>query len=613
VATTWSLSFREIARELSAQVVFSVCAYCGPERIPRWLFEPARALGVLVPEIADVLTVDAAIGKLLTYSLIDAEPSWLTMHRLVQEVARDGLEDTDAVTFYSLAEQLLLRTFPADPRRLEKISRARALIPNMIDAATNASQLGTETEATAAMLQVAGGFLGWQLELEPAEQLLATALRIQTTVGRDPRVTVSIRAERARIFAEQGDTQTAEAEMQAAIELFDHQVGQQAGMSFLLAELSAIQRRAGRRDDATATAREALRLAENIKDGQPEGLMHALVVLANALLDPKEALRHLERALQLATSSDPHDDHIVGVIRANLASRRGGSGDLEQAVAEAEEAMAQAETAYGPDHPRLADMLLNAATVFRDAGDLEKARETVKRAASIEERAPTNSTRQALSLMTLAQIEQRLGDQDAATETIDRAYGLAKTTDVARAIGVLSARGDIRREAGDLQGADADLSRALKEALSTPGVERNTLGMTYTRLGIVRRLQGRPHEAVQLHRRAVELLSADDSLPVSLMDALNNLGNALDDCQQFAAAITALERARSIAISMFGRQHERVWSIAVNLAHPYLHIGDVQAAKAVLADAQGTSPEEIEVGFDDPTEQGGSGGPSRPG
>jgi tetratricopeptide (TPR) repeat protein len=598
VATTWALSFNEVAQDPPAELVLLVSAFCGPDRIPRWLFDSSSALGELVPDMADALTVDGAIARLMTFSLIDAEPGWLTMHRLVQEVARDDLERTQAVSYYSLTEQLLLRSFPGESRNAEGILRARALVPHVIAAAAHSSELDLETDATAALLTSAGAFLCWQLELVAAAELLESARRIQAAVSGDARLSVAIHIELARVLSEQGDFDSAGREARHAIELFSKQIKKPpSALPMLISELSLVQRRAGRLPEAAATAREALRLAERLGQDDPPVLISPLVSLANALEDREEALKHLRRALAIAEASATADEHTVAVIWSNMANRRGGAGDIQQGVVDAEESLAAAETAYGPDHPRIADMLINAANVFRDSGRLEDAREAARRAVHIEEKAHADDRRRALSLMTLAQIEQRLGEHDAANTTIDRAYEAATTTAGASAVAVqvLSVRGDIRREADDVDGADADLTQALEQALATPGVDHHTLGMTCTRLGSVRRMQGLPSEAVELHQQATALLGAGDSHPAALMDALNNLGNALSECGDIPKAVRALERARAIGVQGFGPQHQRTWQVAVNLAHAYVYAGDMCAAKVVIAEAQGVQPHEIEI------------------
>ena len=99
--------------------------------------------------------------------------------------------------------------------------------------------------------------------------------------------------------------------------------------------------------------------------------------------------------------------------------------------------------------------------------------------------------------MTHAQIEQRVGDHSAAVRSIAQAYGFAEqVSDEALMVEVLSVQGDIKRGADDVDGAAADLVSALRAAERASVTDDHTLGMTYARLGIVRRTQGSPKEAV---------------------------------------------------------------------------------------------------------------------
>ena len=43
-----------------------------------------------------------------------------------------------------------------------------------------------------------------------------------------------------------------------------------------------------------------------------------------------------------------------------------------------------------------------------------------------------------------------------------------------------------------------------------------------------------------------------------------------------------------------------MWTIAVNLAYPLAHLGAVTRARAVLAEAQGVAPDEIEISWELP-------------
>jgi hypothetical protein len=60
-------------------------------------------------------------------------------------------------------------------------------------------------------------------------------------------------------------------------------------------------------------------------------------------------------------------------------------GELGKARPLTERALAIAEAAYGPDHPEVAIRLNNLAMIWRDVGELGKARPLAERALAIDE------------------------------------------------------------------------------------------------------------------------------------------------------------------------------------------------------------------------------------
>jgi hypothetical protein len=97
MATTWSLSFRKIeeANKVAADLL-RFCAFLAPDTIPEeFITGGAPYLGPILQAITtDRFKLDAAIGELRTYSLLDREPNTrlLIVHRLVQAVLKDSLE-----------------------------------------------------------------------------------------------------------------------------------------------------------------------------------------------------------------------------------------------------------------------------------------------------------------------------------------------------------------------------------------------------------------------------------------------------------------------------------------------------------------------------------------
>lgn len=99
VASTWALSFENVEKSNPAAAeILRLCAFLNPpDGIPEEVFkEGAPELGPLLKAVAsDTLAWNDALSEILKYSLIRRDPSarTLEMHRLVQVVLRQGMDD----------------------------------------------------------------------------------------------------------------------------------------------------------------------------------------------------------------------------------------------------------------------------------------------------------------------------------------------------------------------------------------------------------------------------------------------------------------------------------------------------------------------------------------
>jgi transcriptional regulator with XRE-family HTH domain len=98
VARTFALAFEQLKKNNPAAAeLLTVCAFLAPDAIPETFFiEGATCLGPMFEVLAaDALEFNSAIKALLTYSLIqrNAETRMLTIHRLVQVVLKESIEE----------------------------------------------------------------------------------------------------------------------------------------------------------------------------------------------------------------------------------------------------------------------------------------------------------------------------------------------------------------------------------------------------------------------------------------------------------------------------------------------------------------------------------------
>ena len=118
VATTWSLSFEKVEQANPAAAdLLRLCAFLAPDAIPEEIItEGATDLTLELQSLAtDPYLLDAAIKELFRYSLIqrDAEQKLLSLHRLVQVVLKDAMNEEVQRAWAERAVRAVNRAFPA--------------------------------------------------------------------------------------------------------------------------------------------------------------------------------------------------------------------------------------------------------------------------------------------------------------------------------------------------------------------------------------------------------------------------------------------------------------------------------------------------------------------
>src|SRR6266571_5435450 len=117
VVTTWSLSFKNVEQaNPAAAELLRFCAFLAPDAIPEELFaESAAELGpILEPVASDISSLNTAIRELLKYSLVHRDPDTqtLSIHRLVQEVLKDQMDEATQRLWAERAVRAISSVFP---------------------------------------------------------------------------------------------------------------------------------------------------------------------------------------------------------------------------------------------------------------------------------------------------------------------------------------------------------------------------------------------------------------------------------------------------------------------------------------------------------------------
>jgi len=248
-----------------------------------------------------------------------------------------------------------------------------------------------------------------------------------------------------------------------------------------------------------------------------------------------------------------------------------GRGDLDNARALFERALAIREAHLGADHPDTAASLNNLALALRDQGDLDQARTLHERALAIREaHLGTDHPDIATSLNNLAVVLRDQGDLDQARTLHERALAIREVhlgtdhPDTARSLSNLAV---VLRDQGDLDQARTLHERALAIHEARMGVDHPATAQSLSNLAITLASQGDLDQARNLHERALAIREAwfGTDHPVTA-GSLSNLAGVLGDQGDLERARTLYERALAIRETRLGADHPETLRSRAQLA-----------------------------------------------
>jgi tetratricopeptide (TPR) repeat protein len=335
VGQTWATSVAEVSR--AARILLQRLAFLAPDPVPGF------ALDLPVPHGPEVKAPREALLELAAYSLVkrEAESGQFTVHRLIQDATRRGLDAVEAEDRLTEALWWMNAAFEdaaEDPHRWPRLT---PLIPHAEAVAFAAEQVGIADPTVRLMLAV-GSLLRAQVLYARAEPLLRHAL---TIAERNPRPTHPLLAN-------------------------------------ALSDLARLLHETNRLAEAESLFRRALAIA-----GARFGPNHPVVAatlnnLAGLLQDTNrlgEAEPLMRRALGIDEASYGKDHPSVARDLNNLAGLLQDTNRLGEAEPLIRRALGIGEASYGKDHPDVARDLNNLALLLQATNRLGEAEPLMRR------------------------------------------------------------------------------------------------------------------------------------------------------------------------------------------------------------------------------------------
>jgi eukaryotic-like serine/threonine-protein kinase len=394
------------------------------------------------------------------------------------------------------------------------------------------------------------------------------------------------------VYMDQGEYESAEVELRAGLhagELGRHDEAVTVAWNRLA---WVVGYKLGRHDEGRRLAENARAWSQRLERRSQHELMRLRTLgwIEHEAGAAALALEHFEQALELVEEL-PSEDAVAGdelaLVLNGLGAAALAAADLPRAERSFARAGHQLETRLGPDHPDVARVRNNVASLVREGGKADEARRLFEHNLAVFEAALGEThplVGQTLINLSVAGLD--LGRYADAEEHADRAVGVLEAAHGAEHPLVAKAhtiRGDARlqlhrpeeaiadfehalelerrtlgpehpsvgivqsnlgaayHEMGQFEEAAAHLEGALTTLEAALGPDHPNLGFVLMSLGLTRRQQGREDEALALFRR-----TAEHGAPAVRPNALARIGEIVLERGDVDTAIEHLERARSL-------------------------------------------------------------------
>lgn len=392
VVTTFSLTFEKVKQTSPAAAeLLRLCAFLYPDDIPEEIVtEGATDLGpILRPVAANSLQLKKAISKLRKYSLVRRDPDakTLSIHRLVQAVLKDGMDE-------GMQRQWAERTVQAINRALPNVEYAtwpqyQRCLPHVLACATLIEQWGIKSMEATRLLDQAGSYLKGVAQDVQAEVLLQQSLAIQEELWGPNHPYVATSLNNLAELYRQGKYAQAEPLYQRALAIWEQTFGpEHTYVATCLSNLALLYYTQGKYTQAEPLYQRALTIWEKIagpEDHHIANTLNSLAELYRVQGKYTEAEPLYERGLAIRKQILGPEHRDVSNSLNGLALLYRAQGKYAQAEPLFQQALAIRKQILGSEHPAVAVSLNNLGLLYTAQGKHTQAESFFQKALAIFE------------------------------------------------------------------------------------------------------------------------------------------------------------------------------------------------------------------------------------
>ena len=286
VATTWAVAMQKLTQEAQAAVaILNLCAFLAPDAIPRSLLtDHTKALPEeLATLAANPLLLNRAVIALRRYALLDATADTLTVHRLVQAVTRDRLDEAARAKWTKAALQGVRAAFPSESSSPANWPMYERLVPHALAAASHAAADAAVGASIVWLLTETGVYWTKRGQLADAARVLSQALAAtQRAVGAEHPDTLASMNNLANVYLVQGHYDQARTLHEQALAARQRVLGAEHPDTLTsMANLANVYLSQGHYDQAQSLSEQALAARQRVLGAEHPDTLDSMNNLAN--------------------------------------------------------------------------------------------------------------------------------------------------------------------------------------------------------------------------------------------------------------------------------------------------------------------------------------------
>lgn len=578
VAQTWLMSFSQLSSERPAAVdLLRLCAFLDSDDIDLDLLSTGRArVGGVPAGMLDDTERSETVGALAARNLVTVlDQGHLRVHRLVQAVTRDQLDNAQSAEWAERALGLVTAVLPPEPADYRGWPRYASLAPHIKAVTQHASNPSLLTKKID-LLRKLGVYLSESEQPRAAQVTFARALEVQETADpRDDREIAKDLDNLGAVLLKLGELGMARAVIEPALAIFERQYGPGSlEVARALGNLSIIQRDQWELGEARVSIERVLAIFQGGDNHDHPELTHTFVNLGLVQLrlgQLADARASFERALTISEAADRPDHAEAARALIGLSGIQRRQGELTSARASSERALAISMEVYRADHPEVAAALVSLGAVQTRQGELGDARASLEHALDDLEKAyGPDHPELASALVYLGAVQLELGELRDARASIERAlvireavYDRDRHPWVATALINLSL---VQLRLGELGDASARLKRALAISVEVYRPDHPEVASALVLLGVVQLRLGELADASASLKRSLEISEAvygPDHFEVAR--TLISLAVVQMRMRNLSDVRASMKRALAISGAAYGSDHRRLAQIVIDL------------------------------------------------